>query len=359
MNRSDPPRDPDAQAAPDSETRDSDTRIQTVCLVILAAVAIAGAAYWLRPVLVPFVVALFVVIGLTPLVELLTVRLHLPRLLAAMLALGFGIVLLAVLGLVVSLSLGQPAANAELYQQRTDELITQALDALDPDRFGVERREVRQQITDWFARAAGDLLLTIGRAVRGILSNGTLVLIFVGFLMLGSGRRQPDAGDRSAEWREIEGKVKRYIVVKVLLSVVTGVLVGLSLWLLGVDMAVLFGLLAFLLNFIPSIGSIIAVFLPIPVVLVSPDMTGMTVVLAILLPGGVEMLIGNVIEPRLMGKTFGLHPIAVLMALIFWGMLWGVIGMLLATPMTAIARVLLARHTLTRPAADLLAGRIH
>ena len=337
------------------KTPRNDTRIQTVCLFLLTAVVVAAAVHWLKPVLVPFILALFVVIGLMPIVEILTTRLHVPRVLAIVVTLAIGILALAALGLIVSMSIGQPAANADLYQQRVEELIGRALDGLRPERFGMERQEVRQQLTEWSGQAAGELLLSTGRAVKGILSNGTLVLIFVCFLMLG---RSSSTQRLSAEWHKIESKVKQYIVVKSILSIVTGILVGLVLWILGVDMAILFGLLAFLLNFIPSIGSIIAVLLPLPVVLVSPDVSAVTVILAIALPGSVEFVIGNVVEPRLMGKSFDLHPVAILMALIFWGMLWGIVGMLLATPLTAIGKILLEKHPLTRPVAELLAGRV-
>ena len=333
----------------------NDTQIQTLCLCLLTAVVVGAAVHWLRPVLMPFVLSLFIVVGLTALVKVLMTRLHIPPLLAVVVTLVLGILVLTAFGLFVSMSIGQPATNAELYQQRMEELIGQALDGLRLERFGMERQQVRQQLTEWSGWAAGKLLLSTGRAVKGILSNGTLVLIFVCFLMLGSSGRTRTV---STEWQEIESNVRRYIVVKLALSTITGVLVGLALWILGVDMAVLFGLLAFLLNFIPSIGSIIAVLLPIPVVLASPDVSGVTVILAIALPGSVEFVIGNVIEPRFMGKSFDIHPVTILMALIFWGMLWGIIGMVLATPVTAVGKILLEKHPLTRPVAELLAGRI-
>ncbi|MFW6066200.1 MAG: AI-2E family transporter, partial [Planctomycetota bacterium] len=184
-------------------------------------------------------------------------------------------------------------------------------------------------------------------------SKGVLVLIFFGFLVFGGSGRQAKPG---SDWAGVEADVKRYALAKLLLSAATGVLVGLILWVLGIPLAGVFGMLAFLLNFIPSIGSIVAVLLPLPVVLLSPDISTTRAVLAILLPGAVEFAIGNVIEPRLMGKRLGLHPIAVIMALIFWGMLWGVVGMFLAVPMTVLARRIMLKSDVTRPAAELLAG---
>ncbi len=181
-----------------------------------------------------------------------------------------------------------------------------------------------------------------------------LMLIFLCFLMFGGGF----AVSREGNWAEIQKQVQRYVGVKLIVSAVTGILIGLILMLLGVDFAVMFGLLAFLLNFIPSIGSIIAVLLPVPVVLVNPDTTVTTAALAVALPGAVEFIIGNIVEPKLMARSFDLHPIVILMALVFWGLLWGIVGMLLAVPMTAVLRLLLSSRDDTRLLAELLSGRV-
>ena len=135
-------------------------------------------------------------------------------------------------------------------------------------------------------------------------------------------------------------------------------LVGTVLAILGIDLALVFGLLAFLLNFIPSVGSLIATLLPLPVVVVSPDISATTAVLAIAVPGTIQFAIGNVIEPKVMGDALDLHPVVILLALIFWGVLWGIVGMLLATPMTAVMKILFEKIELTAPIADLLAGRL-
>ena len=205
------------------------------------------------------------------------------------------------------------------------------------------------------ARLVGQMLLATSRAVMQILSNGMLILIFLCFLLAGKAMTpQPRRG--------VEGKardqIRRYIVTKVTISLATGVLVGLALWIIGVEFALVFGLLAFLLNFIPSIGSIIATLLPLPVVLVNPYVSTTTVVLAIAVPGAIQLALGSVLEPRILGRSLNLHPIVIIMALIFWGMLWGIVGMLLAVPMTAIAKLLLERTERGAPLAALFGGRL-
>ena len=337
------------------KTSNGYSRIQTICLIILTAIAAAAAVYWLRPVLIPFVLALFIAIALSPIVDLLRRRARLPRIAAVTLTLILGFVVLGAVGVLVSVSVGDIAANADMYRDRVESLINWLVNAAPLDKLGVDREQLLQPFSQISGEAVGKLLLSTSRTLGDIISKGAMVFIFLCFLMFGGTGRALPADTR---WGEIEASVKRYIVAKTLLSAATGILVGSALWILGIPLAVVFGLLAFLLNFIPSIGSILAVLLPVPVVLLSPDISPVTAVLAIALPGAVELTIGNVVEPRIMGKRLDLHPVVVIMALIFWGMLWGIIGMFLATPMTAVARILLQKHELTRPAAELLSGRI-
>jgi AI-2 transport protein TqsA len=122
-------------------------------------------------------------------------------------------------------------------------------------------------------------------------------------------------------------------------------------------MAFLFGLLAFLLNFIPNIGSIIAMLLPLPIAVTQFEDPWM--ILAVVgVPGTVHVTIGNVIEPRLMGRGMELHPVTVLLSLAFWGLLWGVVGMVLAVPIVASLRIVFSRFATTQFLAQLLAGRL-
>jgi AI-2 transport protein TqsA len=244
--------------------------------------------------------------------------------------------------------------NAEMYQERFQEVVDDALEALPLARLGIAREEV----IDSFSRSTGTsvrgMLTELANATTNVLSQGGLVLIYVGFLLFGSS----GDGARNQQWQVAERQIKHYIVLKVLLSAVTGVLTAVILYVLGVDLAIVFGLLAFMLNFIPSLGSIIATLLPLPIVLLDPNATPLFIVAAILGPGSVQFLIGNIIEPKLMGRGLDLHAITVLMALIFWGILWGPIGMILSVPITAVIKIILERHPTTEPYANILAGRI-
>jgi AI-2 transport protein TqsA len=203
--------------------------------------------------------------------------------------------------------------------------------------------------------AGWQFISTVLSEATNVLSNGALVLIFMLFLLFGRRSGPRPSADVLAE---IEASVKSYIAGTVFLSAVTGLLVGLSLALLGVEFAWVFGLLAFLLNFIPSIGAIVASLLPLPVILLSPDMSLTAMVLAIVIPAAVQFFIGSFVQPRVLGHALDLHPVVIVLSLIFFGMIWGLMGAFLATPITAVVRIIFGRIPITRPLASMLAGNL-
>jgi AI-2 transport protein TqsA len=319
---------------------------------MLTTFAGALALYWLRAVMVPFVLAVFLTFAINPAVDLLSRRARIPRPLAIGAVFLVGFLLFPIVGAVVSSSLGRLAENAPVYQEQISRLVREGAALGGLERFGIGAQELRDQLA---AVPIGSMLVRLTNSILEILSNAVLVLIFLVFLLLGG---QKTSRSQNPLWEQIESRIERYIVMQVAISAVTGLLVGLILYALGVELAAVFGFLAFLLNFIPSIGSIIATLLPLPILLVSPEMSWVTLALALALPGSVQLLIGNVVTPKAMGESLDLHPAAILIALIFWGVLWGIVGMLLATPITAVLKILLEQSDLTRPVARLMAGQL-
>ena len=147
---------------------------------------------------------------------------------------------------------------------------------------------------------------------------------------------------------------QRYMAIKTLTSLITGILVTISMALVGVDYAVLWGFLAFVLNFIPNIGSIIAGVLAVLMTLiqlgVGPAVTVAVIFLAI------NILIGNLLEPRIMGRGVGLSTLVVFLSLIFWGWMFGPIGMLLSVPLTMLVKFAAEANEDTRWFAILLSS---
>jgi AI-2 transport protein TqsA len=366
---------------------DQERHIQTVCLLILAIFAVAIALFLLRSVLVPFVLAMFLAYAISPLVDMQIVRFRFPRPVAILFTLVIVVLMLSLIARIITVSVSELADNAQMYQQRFEQLAHSFEDWLPldfkvpkgadgPEQEGLElnlpsltdpesqplaptESETRKWSSQTLLALSGErvrgLLLRTARALLAVLSQSVLILIFVIFLLLGANLRPRP---KDSMLGEVENQLRRYIIAKVSISALTGVLVGLILWLLDVDLAVVFGLMAFLFNFIPSIGSILATLLPLPVVVLDSDLSVSAAVLAIAIPGLIQFMIGLVIEPRVMGQSLDLHPVTVLLALIFWGTIWGLVGMLLAVPMTAIVKMILERMDLTRPVAQVLAGRL-
>jgi AI-2 transport protein TqsA len=189
--------------------------------------------------------------------------------------------------------------------------------------------------------------------VLSFFSSTIFVCIFILFLLIGYKPQNQPKGI----YADIIHKIRRYITTKTVVSIITGLLVWLTLSAFGLQLAPVFGVMAFLLNFIPSIGSIIATLLPLPIAF-AQFQNPWLITFVILIPGAIQITIGNIIEPKLMGKELSLHPAAILLALSFWGLFWGIIGMFLAVPITAIIRIILMQFESLKPIGNLLAGKL-
>lgn len=324
--------------------------LRTASLMVLAAVAVAAALIYTRQVMIPFVLAIFIMYLVSPVVDFLQAKLHAPRAVSVLVALLVVFAILTLLALLITTSVRGLTASADIYRERLTSLAQTFLSVL--DRFGLDLSQ------DQVLAAIRELpMLNVVRqtagGVVGLVSNGVLVIIFVIYLLAG---RNPHKL-RTGFYAEVDQKVRRYIVTKVATSAATGIAVGIILTLFGLDLALVFGVLAFFLNFIPSVGSIISTLLPLPLAMVQFDSFWM-VAGVFLVPGAVQMIVGNGIEPMVMGEGLQLHPVTILLALVFWGLIWGVVGMFLAAPITAVFRIVLDRFEMTRPIAGLLAGQL-
>jgi predicted PurR-regulated permease PerM len=199
-------------------------------------------------------------------------------------------------------------------------------------------------------------------AFFGFLSQMFVVLVYLAFILAdraGFDRRIEAAFEpqRARDIRTvIDGiniAIENYIVVKTFMSFLTGVSTTVVLLAFGVDYAILWGVVAFLLNYIPYLGSVVAVVLPLLLSLVqlqSPQLTLVVLVLLLI----VHSIIGFVVEPFMAGRRLHLSPLVILLALAFWGSLWGITGMILAVPLVAVVMAILESIKETRPIAVLL-----
>jgi AI-2 transport protein TqsA len=326
-------------------------RVQTACLALLATIGVAFALWWLRPVLIPFVMALFIALALGMGVDLLADHTRMPRRVALPLVLLFGVLGLAGSGVLVAVSVNELAANSDAYGAKIAALIDQAA-ALAP-------RPIQEQLTGGTSKlreipvaTVGNLLQTITNTVVSLLSNSMIVLVFVFFLMLGA---DTFSRQERGTWGAIVRRVQAYLAGKIALSGISSLLVGIALLAMDVPLAMVWALLTFLLTFVPTVGVFIALALPTPVLWLDPEVSRTVFVLALAIPGAIHF-VANLFEPKILGDSLGLHPITIMMALVFWTMLWGLAGALLAAPMTAVIAILLERFPGSRPIAQLLAG---
>ncbi|MHC4573978.1 MAG: AI-2E family transporter [Planctomycetota bacterium] len=331
------------------ERRDESTWLITGSLIILAAVALAVVLRYTRGVMIPFVLAVFTVSLVSPVLDFQVVRLKFPRSLAVALTFLVVIVIIGLACLLVSLGVQTIVSTAGRYSSEFTNVAKWVI--VQMERWGVDMKEGK--IVGELQNKIPSLVTNTVGTVFGLFSSVFFVLIFVIFLLAG---RDPHAV-RSGVYADIYLNVRRYIGTKMVISTVTGLFVWGALSYIGLELANLFGILAFLLNFIPSIGSIIATLLPIPIA-VAQFQSPWPIVYVVAVPGVIQMAIGNVIEPKLMGKGLNLHPVTILLALSFWGLLWGAAGMFLAAPMTAVIRIVLMQFETFRPLGRLLAGEL-
>jgi len=155
-----------------------------------------------------------------------------------------------------------------------------------------------------------------------------------------------DPDDALARFGKVTGSIKRYLAIKTMTSLLTGAVIGISLAFLGVENAVLWGLLAFMLNYVPNIGSIIAAVPSVLFALVQLGVGGALATAAVF--AVVNVIIGSVLEPRLMGRGLGLSTLVVFVSLVFWGWVLGPVGMFLSVPLTMTIKIALEAREGTR-----------
>ncbi|MCX6583852.1 MAG: AI-2E family transporter [Candidatus Aminicenantes bacterium] len=194
--------------------------------------------------------------------------------------------------------------------------------------------------------------------------NLLLVLVYLIFMLAGgesmTGRiDKAFAPEQSTRIKriisDIESQVRQYLSIKTFISLLNGTIAGIILFIAGVDFVIFSALLVSLLNFIPNIGSVIATMFP---VLICFLQYGFSLRLLLVLVGLMvtQFTIGNAVEPRITGKSLDLSPIVILISLIFWGYIWGIVGMILAVPLTSAIKIFCGNIPTLKPIADLISA---
>ncbi|MCI0437198.1 MAG: AI-2E family transporter [Gemmatimonadetes bacterium] len=326
--------------------------------VLLAAAAFVIVVAGLKvaaPILVPCALAGFIVIVTRPAVSWLQRR-RVPTSIAITLVilLLFGVIAMFVS--VATQSLGEIRVAFPRYVDRLQQIELDLIAWLGTRGIEFPSALRLDQVN---AQRAFDILSGAVVGAAGIMTTAVLVLIIAIFGMIEAngihGKLRKAFGDSHAVrgLGTVVAEVQHYLGIKTVISLVTGLSVGVLTWAIGLDFPVFWGIVAFLLNFVPNIGSIIAA---IPAVLlalvqIGPDGAILTTIAYL----AVNTVFGTIIDPIWTGRRLGLSTLVVMLSLVFWGWMWGAIGVLLAVPLTMIARVMLEKSDEYRWVAILLA----
>lgn len=311
-------------------------------LMLASVVIILSGIKAASQIVVPFLLALFLSIVLYPLVRIMA-RWRIPSVLSV-----FIIIIAIVIGMFMTASLLGSSLNEftrTLPQYRAP--ISEHLRTFQAYAAQVNIHISNEELMQYFDPSA--LVGFITRMLSGfsgMMTNIFLLLMTVVFMLLevqtlpgklGKALNNPQQGMLGIQ--AALDSISRYMTIKTAISLATGLVIWLFLSVLDVKYAMLWGVLGFLLNYIPNIGSVIAAVPPVLQTLLFSGLSDALVVTACFIV--VNILIGNVIEPRVMGRGLGLSTLVVFLSLIFWGWLLGPVGMLLSVPLTIVAKIML------------------
>ncbi len=331
------------------------TRVERFLVATAAIFIVIAGLRFAATIVVQFLLALFLAIIISKPMNFLKKK-GIPTVLAVIIVvlvvLASGIILLAIIGT----SLTDFVDRLPEYQERLQDKVSFFLNWLNSLGLSVADQTVLDVLNPG---AAMNLIANMLKGLSKTFSNAFIILLMTVFLMLeasgfpGKVRKAFLKPDTSlAAYETFAAKVQRYMIIKTVISLATGVCIGIVLAIIGLHYFILFGLLAFILNYIPTIGSIIAL---IPALLIAIIELGFwQVILVIAGFFVVNTIFGSIIEPRVMGRGVGLSTLVVFLSLIFWGWVFGPIGMLLSVPLTMVLKIAFETSEETRWIAVLL-----
>jgi len=311
----------------------------------LIAVFIVGVVLRMaKSVLFPFFLALLIYFILSPVIGFTIKKLKISKTVSLIIVLFFTFMALYLTG-VVMYSSGVTLANElPAYSGKLSRLLEEFEDWLNLPKTNLDPLSWIKSLD--IGKVGGFVLTSLG-TFFGFLSNLLLILVFLVFMLAGRGKlnvklKAAYSADRSRQFvhvlDKIQLEVEKYLALKTVISVLSGIVAWIIMAAFGVDFAGLFGIITFLLNYIPNIGSFIAKVLPFLIALLQFDNVWNAVwMLALLLV--TDGIIGMIVEPKMMGRQLGLSPLAILVSLFFWGWLWGIPGMILAVPIMAVIKI--------------------
>jgi predicted PurR-regulated permease PerM len=315
------------------------TKILVVFQGLLVLVAVGFVLKAAQTVVLPLIIAWLLSYLIAPLVNYMT-RNKIPTALAVFFILILVLGVLYLSGTFLYARIAAFATAYPKYHSRMNELITTLASQYD--------LQIDPLAGFNWGQNVGRFLMTLSGSIFSFVSELVLVVIFLFFILLGkpffkykilksfSAERAEQIADITFS---ITAQIRRYLSLQFLISFATGFLIWLVLILIGVDFAVTWGALAFFLNFIPTVGSIVASIPPILLALVQFYPSLLPGILTGVFVVSIQLVIGNGIAPKVLGDQLNLSPVVVLLSLLFWGWLWGIVGALLSVPIAAAIKI--------------------
>lgn len=330
-------------------------RVVKVLISVAAIVIIIAGINLAQSIVVLFLVSVFLAsLGIPPLLWLKGK--HVPSILAVFIVMASMIIIILLIGVQIGTSFSSFLTELPSLQSRIREQVSELSILISSKDFIVKEKYFLEYVNP---ESIMKLTASFLSGLSSILSDLVLILLTVTFILLEVSsfpiKLRTILGDPKQvfpQFTKFANDIKRYMVLKTLISLATGVIITFWLYIFGVDYPILWGFLAFLFNYIPNIGSMIAA---IPALILSFIQLGIGSTLMVAVGYiSVNFLIGNIIEPRLMGSRLGLSTLVVFLSLIFWGGLLGLVGAILSIPLTMTFKFAFEYNESTRWIAVLL-----
>lgn len=342
----------------------SDQSTTNKLLLILVLPIIFYSLQILSFIFIPLMFAVFIAMLFTPMMRWMSKR-KFPKVVSLMVVVTILVITLFSIFKLVQLSSNEVNEGKDVLSEKFESKVETLLNPFS-EILGIEKSEGQSALRELMnSSKVGDLIFnnfTITFSfVRLTVVNTLMTLFFLILFLAGSinvnnllqtalfkGRTQT-----VKTFMKVEKSVSKFLKVKIAISMLTGIAFGIIAWSLGISFPLFWGLLAFVINFVQMVGSVISVILVMIFTYVEIDNPG-TVLLAAILFTAAQVLFGAVLEPIFMGKSFSINIIVVLVMLMFWGFLWGIAGLILAIPLTVVLKIILSENPGTTKIANIM-----
>jgi len=349
-----------------SNTTENNQRWITYFLGFIVSVIVVVILITFKDILIPITIAILLTYLFHPLLELMKKKLKIPRPIGLVLIFILNFAIIYVLGLIFISSFGGFSAKIEFYGGRLSQITRDILSPFNLTVLELEGMlglEIKKFDAGGLLKKLFDAGIIQGfvSSFSNLISNFFVVMLFWVFMIMGKNKFEErlkvafssSSIDTERQIRAINEQLQSYLIIKTLISLATGVTFTVILTIYGIDFALFWGLLAFVLNYIPNIGSLLATLFPILIALLEYGFGFTSISIAVLLLIA-QSIYGNIIEPKYLGRTMDLSPVFILFSLIFWGWVWGIVGMFLAVPLAAILKILCSNIDSLKPIAIII-----